>query len=250
MEKSTEMGMNRTGIGMSPIDSKAMISGAQQLTPVEKPDGQAMMLMEQQFVENAGTIGSVPVPGTMKGALKAAMGKMAGRNPEALLNKMGERLAFERGGVRLYESAIRKCEALASLQGDAPVPLDELKHIRDEELEHFRLLKNCMTEMGADPTAVTPDADVSGVMALGIQKVPADPRTSIGQCLEALLVAELADNAAWELLISLSEQMGMDDMADDFRRALRQEETHVQRVRGWYEQAVMADATKEAAPRH
>lgn len=250
MEKSTEMGMNRTGIAMSPIHSKAMISGSQQLTPVERPDGQAVKLMERQFIENAGKVGSVPVPGTLSGALKTAMEKMTGRNPEALLNKMGERLAFERSGVRLYESMIRKCEAVASLQGAAPLPLDELQHIRSEELEHFRLLKTCMTDMGADPTAQTPDADVSGVAASGAMKVIADPRTSVAQCLEALLMVELADNAAWELLIALSEQMGMDSMADDFRQALKQEETHVRRVRDWYEQAVMADAGRENAARH
>ena len=250
MQKSTHLGMNRTGIDMSPVHSKAMESGARELSPAGTADGMDLDAMAKTFHESAGTLGSVPVPGTLKGALKSAMDKMSGRNPEALLNKLGERLAFERSGVRLYESMLRKCEALAAGEGAMPLPLEELAQIRDEEAEHFHLLTECMRGLGADPTAQTPDANASAVMSLGVQKVIADPRTSVAQCLEALLTVELADNAAWELLISLCEEMGLDEMAGDFGRALQQEETHVQRVRGWYEQAVMTDLGKATPATH
>lgn len=251
MEKSTQMGMNRTGIDISPVHSKAMIRGARELTPdVKETSRQSLSAIERQYIESAGPVGSVPVPATIKGALKSAMDKFTGRNPEILINKLGERLAFERSGVRLYDSVIRRCEALSSMQGRESLPVEQLVEIRNEEAEHFRILKDAMEDMGADPTAQTPDADVSGTIGLGFQKVLTDPRTSISQCLETLLGVELLDNAAWELLIALSEELGMDEMADRFRHALRQEETHVQRIRAWYEAAVLTQSGRSTDTQH
>lgn len=242
MENSTPMGMNRTGIDASPVDSKEMISGAERLTPLAGPDGQLMQSIERQYIEESDRIGSVPIPGTIRGALKAAMKKMTGRNPEMLINKLGERLAYERSGVRLYDSFILKHEALAAVDGDSPVSTEELLHIRDEEAQHFQILRDAIEALGADPTAQTPDADVSGVAGMGIQKVLSDPRTTISQCLEMLLTLELSDNAAWELLIRLTDEMGLDEMADQFRRALEQEEEHLRMVRSWYEESVITQA--------
>src|SRR5690606_6410878 len=146
------------------------------------------------------------------------------------------RLAYERSGVRIYESFIRKCEALNGSM--APLPLDEVLEIRNDEEAHFFMLQDCMRMLGADPTAQTPDADVSCVAASGLMKVINDPRTSISQSLEALLSIELTDNAAWDLLISLSNDMGLDEMTERFRQAQTQEVMHLEKVRTWYETAV------------
>ena len=250
MEKSTQMGANRTGIDMSPIHSKEMIKGAKELTPLTTPDGNSIATIQSQYLNDASAVGSVPVPGTLRGALKSAMDKMTGHNPEVFLNKLGERLAYERSGVRLYESVIRRCEAMEASMGSSPLPLELLREMRDEEAEHFMMVQGAMESMGADPTAQTPDADVSGVAAMGFQKVLNDPRSSVSQCLEAMLSVELADNAAWELLITLAQDMGMDELADQFGHALRQEEEHVQRVRMWYEQAVRSQASKRSDTQH
>jgi ferritin-like metal-binding protein YciE len=241
MEKSNQMGQNRTGIDMSPIHSEEMISNAESVAPSSEINGQTISAVEREYIEESEAVGSVPMPGTMKGALKSAMKKMSGRNPEMLINKLGERLAFERSGVRLYECLITKCESRKSGAGPQ-IPIDRLRHFRDEEQQHFEMLKNAIQSLGADPTAQTPDADISGVASMGIQKVITDPRTSIGQSLEAMLTVEMTDNAAWELLIALCEEMGLDEMADQFGQALRQEEEHLQQVRQWYEQAVLSEA--------
>ena len=242
MENSTQMGSNRTGIDASPMDSKEMISGAERLTPVSDGNGQQMQNIERQYIEESESVGSVPLPGTIRGALKAALKKMTGRNPEMLINKLGERLAFERSGVRLYDSFILKHQTLAAVEGSSPVVMDELLHIRDEEAQHFQLLREAIEALGADPTAQTPDADLGGVAAMGIQKVLTDPRTTISQGLEMLLTLELSDNAAWELLIKLTDDMGLDEMADQFRNALEQEEEHLRMVRSWYEESVLTQA--------
>lgn len=251
MEKAAEMGKNRTGIDMSPMQSKKMISGAEEFTAadekeragkVDELDYPGIVAIDTQYIRESDPVGSVPMPGTLKGALKSGMKKAGGHNPEVFLNKLGERLAYERSGVRLYEAVITKCEAADDTHPAAPVTVDELRHIRDEEAEHFMLLKEAMQTLGADPTAQTPDADVSGVAAMGIQQVLNDPRTSMSQCLEVLLTVELADNAAWELLIMLAEELGLEDMAEQFQEALTQEEEHVQRVRSWYEQMIMSQS--------
>src|SRR5690606_17104124 len=128
--------------------------------------------------------------------------------------KLGERLAYERSGVRLYEAFIRKCEALQNGVSESLIPLDELWEIRNEEEQHFLMLQDCIRQLGADPTAQTPDADVSGVASMGIMQVLTDPRTTLSQGLEALLSIELIDNAAWELLLELCEEMKLDEMAE------------------------------------
>lgn len=242
MEKTNKLGRNRTGIEMSPIQSKEMISGAETLTPPSQSDFAPLIVVEREYIAEGGVVGSVPMPGSMKGVLKSAMEKMTGHNPEVLLNKMGERLAFERSGVRLYEAFIIKCE---SMNLPKQVSLETLRQFRGEEEQHFHIVKNAMLSMGADPTAQTPDADVIAVASMGIQKVIQDPRTSLSQCLSALLTAELVDNAGWEVLIKVAEGMGLEQITADFVKPLQEEEKHLQTIREWYEYVVMAEAGKK-----
>jgi rubrerythrin len=140
---------------------------------------------------------------------------------------LGERLAFERNGVRLYEAMIAKARNLDS--GNDLVGV--LQHIRDEEFEHMMLVHAAMEKLGADPTAQTPSADVAGVMAMGIMQVLTDPRTNVAQCMNALLTAELADNAAWELLIELAQAAGHPNIADSFGHAKTQEDDHLVKIK-------------------
>ncbi len=249
MAKPAEMGKNRTGIDMSPIHSERMISGAEEYTGETGERVPSIAALQQQYIAEADPIGSVPLPGTLRGALKSGAKKATGKNPAVLLNKLGQRLAFERSGVRLYESVINKCEALEDRHAVGPVTVDELQHIRDEELEHFQLLSDCIESLGADPTAETPDADVAGVAAMGFQKVLNDPRTTLAQSLEMLLQLELADNASWELLIRLADDMGLKDISEQFQRALEQEKEHVLTVRSWCEEMTLGAANQGSASR-
>lgn len=239
MEKSTVLGKNRTGIDMSPIDAKEMIALARITPPSSQGDEQAIAQMRREYIAEADVIGSVPPPGTLKGVASTAMEKLTGRNPEAFIDKLGCRLAFERTGVRLYDALIAKCSA--SPAGSA-VPLERLREFRNEEFQHFKLVESAIRSIGADPTAQTPSADVDGVASLGLIQVLTDPRTSVAHCLEAVLIAELADNDAWQLLIMLAEKMGMDDMARDFQNALREEDEHLAHIRQWFKAMVMEDA--------
>lgn len=245
MERSSQMGMNRTGVDMAPIQSKAMLRNVESggVTPGQPS---ALASLERTFIDEAESVGSVPAPGTLKGAAGTIVQKAKGHHLELLVNKLGERLAFERSGVRLYERLIIKCEALQ--QSGSLVQSDRLRHFRQEEIDHFRMVQQVMESIGADPTAQTPDADVIGVAAMGQMKVITDPRTSLLHCLQTLQAVELTDHAGWELLLELTRGLGLTDAADLFRTALAQEEEHTRQVSEWCRQLIMFEAGLGAKP--
>lgn len=242
MENTTKMGMNRTGMQMAPFEGPDQAQFAL-LQPADPADGgvESIAAARSAYIRESQRVGSVPIPGTGKGLLQATMGKMTGKNPEVLIDKLGQRLAYERSGVRLYQAMITKVDAAGFIRRDDLRA--DLIHICSEELDHFRMLTQVITDMGADPTAQTPSADVSGVASLGMLQVITDPRTTVAQSLEALLSVELTDNACWELLIELVAETGHDDLLEPFRAALAAEEQHVSMVTQWLRETVMAEAT-------
>ena len=64
----------------------------------------------------------------------------------------------------------------------------------------------------------------------------------MAQCLQAMLTAELTDNAGWELLIKLADSLGYDDVKTEFETALAHEEEHLLNVRNWLSECVMDSA--------
>lgn len=216
---STRLGANRTGMQTSPALSKEMMDNAE-LENTELgagTDGAALAEMRAEYIREADPIGSIPPPATAKGALKSGMKMMTGNRPQAFIDKLAERLAFERGGTRLYEAAIAK---FSEHSGELPgVTVSELTQIRDEEASHALMIKECIEKLGADPTAQTPSADLVGVETMGLLQAVTDPRTNLAQTLHAVLAAELLDEAGWETLIALAENMGQKDMVARFREA-------------------------------
>jgi hypothetical protein len=69
-----------------------------------------------------------------------------------------------------------------------------------------------------------------------------DPRTTLTQCLDTMLVVELADNDGWALLIQLADVIGHAEMVARFRVALLEENDHLLRVRTWILSAVGGQA--------
>jgi rubrerythrin len=207
-----------------------------------------------EYITEADTVGSIPPPPTVKGVMKAGMAKMAGSHPSIFIDKIGERLAFERGGTRLYDALLTKYKALQANGDSLPSakdalasqnselymaalddesPLDTLERIRAEEVEHFHLLVDALEQLGGDPTAQTPCADVVAVSSMGLIQVLNDPRTTMAQCLNAMLTAELTDNAGWELLAALAEDAGEEELTGKFLGALSQEQGHLVVVKSW-----------------
>lgn len=129
----------------------------------------------------------------------------AGHRLQVLMDKLAERAAFERSGMRLYDALLAKHREEIELQapgirGSDGVSLDTLLEFRQQEAEHYLLVADAISRLGGDPTAQTPCADVVGMMAMGLMQTVSDPRTTLTQGLGALLTAELTDVANWDLL--------------------------------------------------
>lgn len=236
MSTAARMTGNRTGIQTSPELAEEAIEGAANSTPSSEGGAEEIAESRGGYIAEGFPIGSMPsMPVSEEGEADEEEAGMA-----VLLDKLSERLAFERTGTRLYEALLNKCEMLGE---ETPGPtLEEIQHIGREELEHFLLINETISELGGDPTVQSPSADVGAVASLGIMQVLTDPRSSMSQCLQAILIAELTDNAGWELLIQLAENLGYTDMATEFQTALEHEEEHLQNVRTWLSECVLESA--------
>lgn len=221
--KSSKLRQNVTGADTAPEKIEMMLEACKEFPPDVEGDEHQLEEERINLTTQADPIGSIPLPITVKGKVKASFNKITGKHPEIFLDKLGERLAFERSGVRLYEAALAKAKGL-----DEPIDvLQQLEHIRSEEAEHMEIIKHAIIELDADPTAMTPAADIAGVLGQGLMQILTDPRINMTQALEALLNTELIDNAGWELLIRLAMENDKEELAEKFEKALHQEQEHL-----------------------
>jgi hypothetical protein len=222
--------VNRTGIMANPRMSAELIQGTQELTPPFAEDAGEIAEMRAEYLAEAPPIGSDPIP------VSAAAEDDESSEPtpaiRVLLDKLGERLAFERQGTRLYEAFLQKFESLGLEEEGGPKTAD-VRHICDEEFEHFRMLQQAIVKLGGDATVKTPCADVAGVLSKGAVEIIADPRATLPQCLQALLTAELVDNDGWQMLSQLAAQLGLEELENQCRSAFDAEQEHLEKVRQW-----------------
>jgi rubrerythrin len=214
--------MNHSGMRVAEDGGEKMLENTA-LTKTNGGDERDAGEIRMEYAKEADPVGTLPDP-----------------QPEGiawlLMDKLGERLAFERAGTRLYDALMVKCAA----DKTAGIPAKDLKHIRDEEAMHFALVGAAIHSLGGDPTAQTPCADVAGVEGMGLMQVLNDPKTTVAQALHAILVAEMTDNAAWEELIELTMQIGNDDLVARFSKARDNEQEHLEKVQGWYKAATLS----------
>jgi bacterioferritin (cytochrome b1) len=167
----------------------------------------------------------------------------AERTQQLLPDMLGERLAYERTAVRLYDALIGKFE---TLQDDSSsMTLADLYQIREDEARHATILAEAIVSLGGDPDARTPGALLAETEASGLVRVVNDPQATMSQALHAMTMAELSDEAGWELLIALAEDARQGTMVADFSLALTEEETHLQRMQQWYEESLLGVAISD-----
>lgn len=237
-ETNAELGINRTGTDMSPLDSSKTIEGARDLTNPTPGDGSALAENRMIYIKDAEALGSIPIPTSLKGIKETVQENLMIGN-HSMMDKLGERLAFERSGTRLYEALITKYHS--SEHKERLPELARMEQFFLEELKHFQLISEVIKKIGGDPTALTPAADVSGIASSGWIQVVTDPRTTFLQSLEIILHAELVDNAGWELLIELAERNGMGDLAIQFQQSLDEEAFHLLTVKQWVQELTLND---------
>lgn len=246
MKEQTPMGMNRTGMQMAPIDASAMQSAIPaSMTPATPGDDTALAAMRGSYIAESDPIGSVPIPGTVKGAMTTGVSMLTGDEPQLLLDKLGERLAFERTGTRLYDALMAKFETMQDRS--ISMTMADLQKIRQDEARHFAIVADAIETLGGDPTSQTPCADLVGVESMGLMQVVTDPRTTVAQSLHAILVAEMTDNVGWEMLIALAEDQGQNSLITDFSVALDEERAHLQQVQTWFQEATIGKVISAGA---
>jgi rubrerythrin len=239
----TTVGSNVTGGATHAPGVKHMLDAVEELSPPMPIDASLAEAERLRYAADADSVGSIPPPASLlKGAARKGKAAVRGISPNLLMDKIGERLAFERTGTRLYDALITKYLALAEADGDevaalsgldGETPLETLRRIRQEEHAHFLMLSEVVTELGGDPTAQTPCADVAATASMGVLQVITDPRTTLAQCLDAALIAELTDNASWEMLAELADKSGNGHLSARFLHALESEQQHLLVVKSW-----------------
>jgi hypothetical protein len=235
-DQNDHVGMNKTGVQMSPLQTRHMLSDDDIITRVHPGDETQMVRLRQAYIAESDNVGSIPPPATLKGALSTGLHMLKGDSPQILIDKLAERLAMERTATRLYDALLTKLDVVT--EGRLSITPEDVASIRGDEARHALLIKEAIESIGGDPTAMTPSADIAGVEAMGLVQVLNDPRASLAQSLHAILSAELSDGVGWETLIALAHENDQTEMVDHFNDALQQERRHQAMIRGWYEEAV------------
>lgn len=208
-------GIGLTGIGAAPDRAARMVEAAQEFPPSSPGSDLDLAAVRVAYA-------------------REALSRSEGAAPPAsslLMDKLGERLAFERAGTRLYEALLSKHDVDGPFEGGPS--REDLVEILSEELAHFHLLAEVIEALGGDPTELTPSANVQLIASHGVGQVLTDPTTSLAQCLEAIAMAELTDNECWETLGGLAQLAGNEGLATQCEQALATEAEHLEKVRTW-----------------
>lgn len=244
MKSTTNPGLNRTGLAASPLDAEKMLEVTAMTQPSADGDAEDTLAPRKLYAKEApAPHGTVPPPASLKEAATTLIKGLTGQKATVLVDKLGERLAFERAGVRLYEGLIAKFDVFGTWEGGPS--REDLERIHADEHRHFMLVKSIIERLGSDPTTVTPSANVHAVASMGIVKVISDPRMNLKECIEAIAVAELTDNDCWANLVELLRASGHEELAEEAEDALLQEREHLSMVRDWIATSL---ATSAALP--
>lgn len=230
MKNTLESGLNRSGMATAPRMGPQMLQ-VPGLTPRSSGDAKVIANERVVYAQESEPLATMPPPGSLKELAKQTLKLLKGQKALVFVDKVAERMAFERGGVRLYEALLSKYDAYGTWES-GPSRAD-LEGIMRDELQHFHFLAEVLGMLGADATAVTPSADVHDVMASGMRLVLTDPRTDLRQCLEAMMTVELADNECWTTLVKLAHAYQETDLAERLQRCLDEERVHASRIRAW-----------------
>jgi rubrerythrin len=144
-------------------------------------------------------------------------------NPSRLVEFLSQMLAVERGGVRLYEKALRDLT-----DEDLREDLDEF--LRQTE-RHVELCEEMLEEAGGSPDEPSPAAQAAEQKAEGLLSVEVPEELVDFNNIENLVLAETKDHWNWERLSELSRNIKDRELKSTVtqavREVLREEEQHV-----------------------
>src|SRR6201999_4230543 len=104
--ESTATGPNRTGAAVNPAGLSSMLDAVNELSPPIPLSTLQMDVERQWYVKEADSVGSISPPHSAPKRSKgtSVKGSLGNESMSLLLDKIGERIAFERTGTRLYDA--------------------------------------------------------------------------------------------------------------------------------------------------
>ena len=173
------------------------------------------------------------------------MEKLAEKNRDKVIDVLTERLTFERAGVKLYDRIVEKMRASGDKQMNKM--LDQMIEHRDQEKEHEEWLEEQIRALGGDAHGETKHSRLVQTESQGIEKVILQENAELPDMFHALLVAELADNAGWDLLVQLADEADDSKAKRAFKKRLHEEEEHLIFVRRAVEKLSIREVLEEPA---
>jgi rubrerythrin len=173
--------------------------------------------------------GSRSNPRKNNGRAAKALGRNRGRmqqpepNHSRILEFLSQMLAVERGGVMLYEKALRDLTE-EDLREDLEEFLEQTKH-------HVELCEEMLEQAGGSPDESSPAAEAAEQKAEGLLSVEVPDELVDFNNIENLVLAETKDHWNWERLSELSGSIKDRDLksviTQAVREVLKQEQTHL-----------------------
>jgi bacterioferritin (cytochrome b1) len=156
------------------------------------------------------------------------MDKLAKKNVSRVVDLLNERLAFERTGVRLYDTVLARLQV--SSEPGFKALARQVQEQRDEEKEHEEWLEEQIRALGGTAHGLSEHAVLAQAESEGVERVIRRD-DSIPHDFHALLTAELADTAGWDLLVQIADEFGDSKAKKEFKKRLQEEEKHLLFVR-------------------
>ena len=151
----------------------------------------------------------------------------------AFLLKVGERLYFEKTILKGYDALISKCELFSADLLPAELDIIDLVEIRSQKHRFVKLLASTLEGLGGEGLSERPPSGSLLLAITGVCRAIEDVTAGIEQSLECLLIAELADDEGWDLLICDCDDLGLAGLSASLDSVQEISESHTEMVREW-----------------
>jgi hypothetical protein len=133
-----------------------------------------------------------------------------------LIEKLGERLIYERAFLRLYKAYLNKhLDSGSAFEGSAPYGQRELDAFVSHKCRQLDHLINAIQAMGGRPESPSPNTDLSTLVRRGIVSVFTDESFRLLALVNAIRVIELRGRAKALDLVQLAHAWRKPQLADE-----------------------------------
>ena len=176
MKQTATVGTNRTGVAVAPERLQEMLSGMEEFPPSAQGNAQEIAQVRIAYAQLAEPPGSVPLPPTLKGKIATTV--------QAIKEEQFSSWTSSGSGWR----SSGRARASMKPWSRSMTPMAASRAARAGTISSTccrntgaTMLQAAIEQLGGDPTAVTPSANLQATAAHGIQKVVVDPRTTLLQ---------------------------------------------------------------------